>query len=231
MAAKTAVQLRFGVRPGPGKLIAVEGLDGAGKTTVTKDLRDYIASLGIEVVSTRIPSDKMRQSEFFQLLQQQGRTDLVNPLAFEVEYMVDRIQHCRSFIEPALRGGSWVLTDRYALSSIGSLLLRLPELKEVAMSALSGDAWFPDLCRHLVKPDLCLLLHAAPQTTVSRLNAREGEVDRNIDVSEYGFLQMFLCDVARANEMVFIDTDRPIGETLAECRSLIDRLCAVECDP
>jgi dTMP kinase len=191
---------------------------------LTRELVKYVSGLGVSVVGTRIPTEEMRNSKFFELLQRQGRTDLVDPVAFELEYMVDRIQHCRTFIEPALRNGAWVICDRYALSSIGSLLLRLPALKDVAISAISKDAWFRDLCKYLVQPDISLLLHANPLTTAMRLRARPDEANQQIDIVEYGALQKLLLEIANAKDVLLIDTDRSAVQTLSECWPLIDKL-------
>jgi dTMP kinase len=224
---------RFAFRrnPGPGRLITVEGLDGAGKTTIVADLCRRLAGRGIRVVSTRIPTDEMRASRFFEDLQRRGRTDLVNPLAFEVAYMADRIQHCHTVIEPALREGCWVVSDRYALSSIGSLLLRLPALRQVAVAALCDEAWFRQLSAELIAPDLALLLHARPETTIARLRARPDENDRNLDSSEYEVLQGVLAQSAEANDMVLVDTDGPPEATQAAVWELACALLGPACAP
>jgi len=218
------LRLPFGRNPGPGKLISIDGLDGAGKSTLARGLADLLTGVGLSVVRTRFPTDHMRRLDFFDLVQRQGRVDVVDPTAFEVEYMVDRIQHSKIFIEPALRAGSWVIADRYALSSIGTLLLRLPTLCRTAISAISSEAWFKDLCRYLVRPDLALMLRVDPATAVTRLNTREGEIDRGIDAGQYADLQRFVLDVARANEMRVVDTTGPFDAVLDACATLVDGL-------
>ena len=207
MRKSTPPRLAFRPNPGSGKLITVDGLDGAGKTTIVAGLTHYLAEHGRQVLSTRLPSDEMRASRFFEQLQRQGRTDRIDPLAFEVAYMADRIQHCRNVIEPALRQGCWVVSDRYALSSIGSLLLRLPDLRRVAVAALCEETWFAELSASLIRPDLSILLQADPQTTIARLRARPDENDRNLDPEEYRVLQGLMEQAALANGMTFVDTD------------------------
>lgn len=217
MTWSDAPQLPFGPNPGPGRLLTVDGLDGSGKTTLTASLRDHLTAAGVPVLTTRLPTTRMRETDFFRLLRDQGRTDLVDPVAFEVAYMVDRIQHCRTVIEPALREGRTVITDRYALSSVGTLLLRLPEVRRTVLDALFSDLWFIDLCRRLIRPDVSFLLWTEPETGARRLRARPGEADAGFDPLEYAELQRLLLELAAANHMVPIDSGGPPDEVLAAC--------------
>lgn len=217
-------RLQFGPHGSPGRLITIDGLDGTGKTTLARGLVHHLSRGGLQVVGTRFPTDRLRRSEFFDLVQRQGRLDLVDPLAFEVDYMVDRIQHCANFIAPALQAGSWVVADRYVLSSLGTLLLRLPELGRVATAAAMSEAWFADLCRHLVRPDLALCLRATPATALARLDGREAEQDRAVDAAQYAGLQQLVLGLARANDMVVVDADRSAESVLQACASLADGL-------
>ena len=227
MSSADPLRLNFGAPLGPGRLITIDGIDGCGKTTLVRLLERCLLNKGTPTVVTRLPTTEMRGSRFFELLQRQGRTDLIDPLAFELEYMVDRIQHCRTFIEPALRKGSYVITDRYALSSIGSLLLRLPSLRKVAIAAIAEEAWFKSLCRYLIRPDLSFLVHADAGRCADRLRARVGELDRDIDEGQFAELQAFLFRVARANEMVLIDTSSSPEESLRACLPYVEELQAV----
>jgi len=218
------MRLPFGLSPGPGTLIAVEGLDGAGKTTVVEGLRDHLAAAGAPVLTTRLPTTELRETRFFRLLRDEGRTDLIDPVAFELAYMVDRIQHCRTVIEPALRAGRTVITDRYAFSSIGTLLFRLPDLRTVALAAVLDDAWFADLCRHLIRPDLGLVLRTDGRRGRDRLRRRPGEADVDFEPGQYEELQDLLLRLARDNRMVPVDSSGSAAATLAACLPHLDRL-------
>ncbi|MFH9005871.1 dTMP kinase [Streptomyces afghaniensis] len=224
MTSSEAPRLRFGPCPGPGRLITIDGLDGSGKTTLAASLRDHLTAAGVPVLTTRFPTTRMRESSYFRLLRDQGRTDLVDPLAFEVAYMVDRIQHCRTVIGPALRSGRTVITDRYALSSIGTLLLRLPEMRKTVLDALFSDLWFVDLCRHLIQPDVSFVLWTRAETGAERLRSRPGEADAGFDPIEYEELQQMLLRVAAVNDMVPIDSSVPPADVVTACRAHLDAL-------
>ncbi len=131
--------------------------------------------------------------------------------------MVDRIQHCHEWIEPEIRRGTTVITDRYALSSIGTLLLRLADLREVALNAVFNETWFAGLCNYLVQPDLAIVLRVDPVIAISRLRARPGEHDIVANARDYGVLQGQLLELAGSNGMVPIDSSGSPELTLAEC--------------
>lgn len=229
MTAGAPPRLPFAPSPGPGALITVDGLDGTGKTTLAGLLRDHLESAGVRVLMTRFPTPQMRSTPFFRTLRDEGRTDLVDPTAFEVAYMVDRIQHCRTVVVPALRGGQTVIADRYALSSVGTLLLRLPEMRRTVLDALLTEAWFVDLCRYLVRPDVSLVLWAAPETGAARLRARPGEADADFDPAQYAVLQDLLLDVASVNGMVPVHSGDTPADVLAACLPHLDRLVRPAC--
>lgn len=224
MTGLNALRLPFGSRVGPGMLITVDGLDGAGKTTIVDRIRAHLENDGVTVLATRLPTTEMRESRSFLLMRDQGRVDLIDPMAFEVEYMADRIQHCATVIGPALREGTTVVTDRYALSSIGTLLLRLPALKTAVFRAFFDDQWYRDLCKYLIQPDLSFVLYADPAAGTSRLRSREGEPDVNFEPAEYEELQQVLLRVARANDMIPISNGGSVADALADCLIHLDRL-------
>ena len=58
---------------------------------MVRQLAERLAGAGVRVYHPAA-HHRLRELGFFELLRNQGRTDLVDPVAFEVEYMVDRIQ-------------------------------------------------------------------------------------------------------------------------------------------
>jgi dTMP kinase len=92
-----------------GRLITLEGVDGAGKSTHAGWLAQAIAALGHEVVSTREPGGTPLGEQLRDLL-------LNQPMSLETETLLmfaARCEHVRTVIEPALARGAWVLCDRF----------------------------------------------------------------------------------------------------------------------
>jgi dTMP kinase len=124
--------------------IALEGGDGAGKSTQARLLCDWLESLGHTVVVTREPGG----TEF-------GRTvrelvlhgDHVAPRAEALLFAADRAHHVETKIRPALGRAEVVITDRYMDSSIAyqgaGRDLGVEEVRELNLWATGGLV--PDL--------------------------------------------------------------------------------------
>lgn len=85
-----------------GTLIAIEGIDGAGKTTLARDLLRTLRGDGVRAECTREPyTERWR--------------DLVCEADVDAS-TADRAAHVHSFIMPELNAGHTVITDRYYLS-------------------------------------------------------------------------------------------------------------------
>ena len=103
------------------RLVSIEGGEGAGKSTVLSALRAALQALGADVLSTREPGGTPLAERIRDLLLQVGaHATPTEPLAAETELLLmfaARAQHLRNAILPALRRGSWVITDRFTDSS------------------------------------------------------------------------------------------------------------------
>jgi len=104
---KTFAELKF-----PGRLIAVEGLDGSGKSTQCKRLTELLRSRGLDVVLTREPDGTPMGAALRRLFEADGPPPA--PLAQVFLFMAARQQHIATVIRPALSRGAVVLSDRYA---------------------------------------------------------------------------------------------------------------------
>ena len=122
-----------------GLFIALEGGDGAGKSTQGRLLSSWLEGLGRAVVVTREPGG----TEF-------GRTvrelllhgDHVAPRAEALLFAADRAHHVETLIRPALGRGEVVITDRYMDSSIAyqgaGRDLGVDEVRELNVWATGG---------------------------------------------------------------------------------------------
>jgi dTMP kinase len=100
-----------------GTFIAFEGIEGCGKSTQMKLLRDHLAGTGVRVVVTHEPGgtavgDRIRGILLDATLD--GMTEHAEMLLFAAS----RAQLIREVIRPALAEGTWVLCDRYVYSSL-----------------------------------------------------------------------------------------------------------------
>lgn len=86
-------------------LITLEGIDGAGKTTVWDALRD-----SVDAVFTKEPTD----SWYGECVRQSLADDDADPLAELFLYTADHADHLERVVRPALDRGELVISDRYA---------------------------------------------------------------------------------------------------------------------
>ena len=190
----------------PGKFVAVDGMDGAGITGLVRRITNDLESEGYEVVRVRMPTDRMRKSWMFQRVHQQNMRGDVDPLAFEVAHMADRLQLSRNVVGPALSQGKIVISDRYLISSIGSLLVRAPELRDVIEDSFKSRGWFSELTKKLVKPDLSVFLYADADVAIERILKKKSERSFDIESSSYQQVIDLGKSLALANDMTLIDT-------------------------
>ena len=99
-----------------GLLIALEGIDGSGKTTLAKHLTFALKNQGYPVIHTKEPGGTMLGKELRSILQIQ-KTPVI-PLAEFLLFAADRAQHFAQLIIPALEKNQIVISDRLADSSI-----------------------------------------------------------------------------------------------------------------
>ncbi|HNW83863.1 MAG TPA: dTMP kinase, partial [bacterium] len=98
--------------------IAVEGIDGSGKSTTIKELQKYLTNKGHNVLLTAEPTDMPTGKLIREVL---AKKDEDAPLTHEMlalMFATDRLNHLRERIWPALREKKTVITDRYFFSSI-----------------------------------------------------------------------------------------------------------------
>ena len=100
-----------------GLFISFEGGEGAGKSTQTKLLKDWLEKQGETVVLTREPGGTTLGNQIRQILLDND-TGVISPRSEALMYAADRAHHVYSVIRPALDRGDVVITDRYIDSSI-----------------------------------------------------------------------------------------------------------------
>jgi dTMP kinase len=98
--------------PARGRLLALEGIDGCGKSTQAAAVAEALAArLTFEPGATPVGA-RLREL----LLAPEGTPP--SPRAEALLMAADRAEHVARMVEPALAGGEWVVSDRYAGSTI-----------------------------------------------------------------------------------------------------------------
>lgn len=142
-----------------GVLLALEGIDGCGKSTQAELLAAALRARGLEVVLTCEPTDSplgQQIREYFQ-----GPDRYLSPKEELNLFMADRRGHVTEVIEPALAEGKIVITDRYYYSSVAY---------QGAMG-LDPDRILAQNEILAVRPDLAVILTLPVAQALARLSA------------------------------------------------------------
>lgn len=101
------------MNPPPGRFITLEGIEGAGKSTLAQFLMDELARLEIPALLSREPGGTpLAEALRSLILTPQAQDEL--PLAAETLLMfAARSVHVTNRIKPALAAGTWVVCDRF----------------------------------------------------------------------------------------------------------------------
>ena len=95
-----------------GIFIAIEGIDGSGKTTQARMLAEWLQTIGKKVILTKEPSSSF-WGRFARFLSGYTSSDILQRL-----FAMDRTSHLKNVVSPALHDGYVVICDRYVLSAI-----------------------------------------------------------------------------------------------------------------
>lgn len=147
----------------PGRLIAIEGIDGAGKTTQAQRLQRWLAARGADCVLLKEPTYGPHGQELRRLAAA-GR-DAITPLREFELFLEDRRENVRASIRPALERGATVLLDRYYISSMAYQGARGLDPAEIRRA---NEAFAP-------VPDLILLFELPIEEALRRIRLREEE--------------------------------------------------------
>ncbi|MEX2025343.1 MAG: dTMP kinase [Thermoleophilaceae bacterium] len=152
-----------------GRLITIEGLDGAGKTTLAAHLADALRARGVGVELLREPGGVEASERIRTLVKDPALT--IGARAEALLYAAARAQLVEEALAPLLDGGDWVLLDRFVDSSLayqgGGRGLGVEVVAAINEFATGG-----------LRPDRTLLLEVDPALGRARQGTRLEGFDR-----------------------------------------------------
>ncbi|BBH17710.1 hypothetical protein Back2_19970 [Nocardioides baekrokdamisoli] len=187
-----------------GVFVCFEGGEGAGKSTQSGLLSDWLRARGREVVLTREPGATAIGKELRRLVLS-PETGVLDDKTEALLYAADRAEHVATVVRPALRRGAVVITDRYVDSSLAyqgaGRSLDVADVDRISRWA-TGD----------LRPHLTVVLDLAPSEGFGRFEERdriEGEsVEFHTRVRE-AFVRMARADPAH---YLVLDARAPIDD-------------------
>ena len=185
-----------------GVFVALEGGEGAGKSTQARLLGSWLTSQGYDVVLTHEPGDSAVGQRIRQIVLDPTTGEL-DPRAETLLYAADKAEHVEKLVKPALARGAVVITDRYVDSTLayqgaGRVLLAA-DVERIARWATAD-----------LRPHLTVLLDVEPTVGLGRLDGQD-----RIESESVGFhervRQCFLA-LARVDPDHYLVLDGRLGQ-------------------
>ncbi|KJY46294.1 hypothetical protein VR46_09895, partial [Streptomyces sp. NRRL S-444] len=200
-----------------GFFIALEGGDGAGKSTQVEALADWIRGKGHEVVVTREPGATPVGKRLRSILLDVSSAGLSNR-AEALLYAADRAEHVDTVVRPALERGAVVISDRYIDSSVAyqgaGRDLSPTEIARISRWATDG-----------LVPNLTVLLDVSPEAArerfteaPDRLESEPAEFHQRVRA---GFLTLAAADPGR---YLVVDAGQDPESVTTVVRHRLDRM-------
>ena len=189
------------------KFIALEGLEGAGKSTAMTVIKDYLQQSAIDAIYTREPGGTVIAEQIRRILVSDCPQEALSAESEMLLMYASRLQHINHLIKPSLMQGSWVVSDRFNWSSLayqgGGRQLGLAYVKQLNDMLLDG-----------FKADLIIYLDVDPVLGLERARSRN-TLDR-IEQEELSFFtrarSVFLDLVETHENSVCIDASQPLED-------------------
>jgi dTMP kinase len=185
--------------------ITFEGIDGSGKSTVSKIVYKKLKDKGYSVVHTFEPTD----SWIGKIVQKNIKT---HSDAFETTFafIADRVDHCKK-IKKWLDEGKIVLCDRYAESTYAYQAAQMQDIIDTPMK------WLKELSKdRIIIPDRTFLFVINPEYALARIKHR----DELIPFEKIDFLEKVhknYLSLARGDRFLKLDATKKIDELVTIC--------------
>lgn len=170
-----------------GRFIVIEGPDGAGTTTNSNALAEFLRQKGIDVLHTFEATD----GPIGTFIREKLRSGGLPGNAMQLLFTADRAWHEQKVIKPALEDGKTIICDRYSLSTV------------IYGTAFGFErAWLEDMNSRFIKPDLLLLALPPFAVCMDRLGIREKdtfEADDSLQKRVYDLYQSYAKDMPAAH--------------------------------
>jgi dTMP kinase len=200
-----------------GKLISIEGGEGAGKTTVLNAIQRFLELRGLQVLCTREPGGTVIGEKIRGLL-----LDPSHQMASHTELLLmfaSRAQLVEELVKPELANGRYIISDRFTDASFayqgGGRGIESENIAELE-------------CRYVgIKPDLTLLLDLGVSQGLARAQSRGQAFDR-IELEKNDFFQRvretyLTRAAAEPNRIKIVDASKTAEQVVSEVENILEQ--------
>ena len=200
-----------------GRFITLEGGEGAGKSTQVRLLAESLRAAGIDAIATREPGGAPGAEQIRNLLVD-GEVSRWDPMTEALLHSAARREHFVNTLRPALESGKWVVSDRFADSTVAYQGYGLG-LGAETVAALNriviGD----------FSPDLTVILDLPAEEGLKRAHERGDGAQRyeRMGLAFHEKLRQGFFEIARREpkRCVLIDARAAIADVAAKIRDAV----------
>ncbi len=177
-----------------GRFVTFEGGDGSGKSTQARQLANFLTERGEDVVLTREPGGAPGADEIRKLILT-GDPDRWDGAEETLLFYTARLNHMRLTVKPALAAGKWVISDRFADSTMayqGYGNQHGPENVQKIHDVTVGS----------FEPDLTFILDIDVNVGLARTQGRDHDEDRfeRMKIEFHERMRAGFLEIAQANK-------------------------------
>lgn len=204
----------------PGKLIVIEGLEGAGKSTAIKSVKNFLEIQQKDTLITREPGSTVIGEKIRAIVKEGCVEERLEPLNELLLMYAARVQLVNQVIKPALQQGIWVIADRFELSTYayqgGGRGIDSSVIKQLSAICLQG-----------FKPQLTLFLDISPEAGLARIKNRN-QFDRIEQESLLFFNKVYHAyhrHIKALDDVAIIDASLPLQAVHAAISQQLTKFC------
>lgn len=202
--------------------VTIEGPEGSGKSSVTKEVVKLLEAEGHTIVLTREPGGTPIAEEIRNVILDKKNTEM-DPMTEALLYAASRRQHLVEKVWPLSKEGKIVISDRFLDSSLayqgGARGLGIDKI--LAMNQYATDGFYPDLT---------LLFDIDPRIGMQRIAANNNREVNRLDLEKIEFhdnVRKTFLELAKrfSDRYVVLDASKPFDEVVQDAyKAIKDRI-------
>lgn len=202
------------------KMIVIEGIEGAGKSTAIENIKNYLTNIAVPFICVREPGGTHIGEQLRNILKH-NESEFIQPVTELLLMYASRTQLFHNVIKKSLAEGTWVIADRFELSSYAYQGIG----RGIGVGALKK---LSNLCLDDFKADLTLYLDVPFEISQKRIAGRGIDKDRieKEDASFFNEIRQAYLEFARADPLITtIDASKSIQEVDLDIDLALASLC------
>lgn len=198
--------------------VTIEGPEGSGKSSVTKEVVKRLEEEGFEVVLTREPGGTPIAEQIRNVILDKANTAM-DPMTEAMLYAASRRQHLVEKVWPLSKEGKIIISDRFLDSSLayqgGARGLGIDKI--LALNQYATDGYYPDLT---------LLFDVDPRIGLARIAANKGREVNRLDLEKIDFhdsVRKTFLDLAKRfpDRYVVLDASKPFNQVVEDAYNAV----------